>query len=250
MRNKYPEFLNIIKLDTCDSTNDYLKKNFKELKNKFPIMVSAQSQTKGKGRNNRTWFSKKNTGLYSSFGFILKVNKNLNFLPLIAGISVIETLNKIGNIECGLKWPNDVLYNNRKISGVLIENIILNNIIICISGIGINLNHSIKDFPVILKKTAISLKMITKREYKIEKINIVLANHFFKWLNKLKNNRVETIIKKSNQFSEFLRGKEISFNNNNKKINSIYQGINKNGGLILKDSTGNKKILFTGEIHL
>ncbi len=251
-QNNYLESLEVITLVQCDSTNNYLKTHYNDLKDKLPVMVTTAFQTGGRGRENRTWVSPKGKGLYSSFGFSLDCNKNLHFLPLIAGISVIETLEEIGNIEASLKWPNDVLYNDKKIAGILIENTIFDNRIYCITGIGINLNHTVGDFPGELAQKAISLKMITGSTYKYntETINSLLADIFFNWLETLTNNeeKKEKIIQAANRYSRFFKEREIQFHNNNQITRGIFKGVNSDGGLILGSKEGSITIYYSGEI--
>jgi len=246
----YPKFLKVIKFDTCDSTNNFLKKNYRKFQNEFPVLITTIEQTKGKGRETRNWFSEKNKGLYSSFAFFTKNKEHLNLLSLIAGISVSEVLNKISKNDFIIKWPNDVLYKNKKIAGVLIENIIFKKEIVSIVGIGVNLNHKQTDFPDELKESAISLKMITGKTYEVEKVNMKLSRLFFKWLDKLEKNERDKIIKKSNELGFLFKGKKVSFYNKDKIIKGIYEGINKEGGLILEEDNGVESIFFSGEICL
>ena len=250
--NNYPGFLEVITLNACNSSNNYLKNHYDELKDKLPVMVTTAFQTGGRGREKRAWFSPEGKGLYSSFGFSLDSNKNLHFLPLIAGISVIETLKEIGNIEASLKWPNDILYNGKKIAGILIENTIFDNRIYCITGIGVNLNHTVGEFPVEISQKAISLKMITGAtyKYKTETINPLLADIFFKWLAKLKNNEEKKgkIIQAANRYSRFLKKREIRFFHNNQTKSGIFKGVNSDGGLILESKEGSITIYYSGQI--
>jgi BirA family biotin operon repressor/biotin-[acetyl-CoA-carboxylase] ligase len=248
--NKYPDFLYVISLDQCDSTNNYLKKNSENLKDKLPVLVTSSLQTAGRGRVKRNWVSPKGKGLYSSFGFNLENSQNLNLLPLIAGISVIETLKKISDIELGLKWPNDILYKNKKIGGILIENIITAFDIFCITGIGINLNHTGADFPGELQDKAISLKMITGLTINTVQVNPLLAALFFQWLEKLKTGTNEEIIQTANRYSDFLKEENISFHHpaDKKIISGIFKGINRDGGLILENKQGSGTIYYSGEI--
>jgi BirA family biotin operon repressor/biotin-[acetyl-CoA-carboxylase] ligase len=247
---KYPDFLYVIPLDQCDSTNNYIKTNHENLKDKLPVLVTSSFQTAGRGREERTWTSPKGKGLYSSIAFILGNSQNLNLLTLIAGISVIETLKKITVIELGLKWPNDILYKNKKIAGILIENIITASNIFCITGIGINLNHTAADFPGELKDKAVSLKMITGLTTNAEQINPLLAAILFQWLEKLKTDATEEIIQTANRYSRFLKDKNISFHHpsDNKIISGIFKGINHDGGLILEKREGTTAIYYSGEI--
>lgn len=281
---EYPGFLGIIALESCDSTNNFLKENYEKLKETLPVLITTSQQTGGRGRYNRTWDSKKDMGVYSSFGFYLETSIKLSLIPLAAGISVIDTLNDIKRIQCGfmsnahgaahkgissrhtpgsgqgnlnpdssiefgLKWPNDILYKNRKISGVLIENTIFKDRILCITGIGINLNHTTDDFPGRLRDTAVSLRLITGKISKIEEVNKVLSHIFFSWLRKLKNNEEEEIIARANQYSSFLKGQPITFHQDNKITKGFYLGINRDGGMILENSRGDKKIYYSGEPH-
>lgn len=255
-QNDYPGCLEVITLDVCDSTNRYLKSHYDLLKDNLPVLVTAACQTGGRGRNNRTWLSLKDKGLYSSFGFSLDSNKNLHFLPLLSGITVIETLKKISDmdLELELKWPNDILYNGRKMAGILIENTIFDNRMFCVTGIGINLNHTKDDFPVELAQKAISLKMITGSmyQYKVETINPLLADIFFNWLETLKNNKnggeKETIIQTANRYSRYLKDREIQFFHNNQITRGIFKGINGDGGLILETNGHNTVLYYSGEI--
>ena len=97
--------------------------------------VIALQQTEGKGRGDRSWESPTG-GLYFSL-----VSPSHPLLPLIAGISVIQTLNDITD-KLNLKWPNDIMLDGKKVGGILCESDGKNSVV----GIGINLNN-IPSFP-------------------------------------------------------------------------------------------------------
>jgi BirA family transcriptional regulator, biotin operon repressor / biotin---[acetyl-CoA-carboxylase] ligase len=248
----YPENLQVITLEQCDSTNNYLKKQQDLLLRRLPVLVTSNLQTAGRGRDQRNWISQRGKGLYSSFGFKLDNRQNLNLLPLIAGISVIETLKQVSPGDLTLKWPNDILYHGQKIAGILIENIIAEAGIFCITGIGINLNHCAADFPGILRDKAVSLKMITgcAADYRVEEINPLLAVVFFHWLERLKNNAREEILQTARQYTHFLENKPISFHHPSahEPVTGIFRGINHDGGLILEDNDGLRHTYYSGEI--
>jgi BirA family transcriptional regulator, biotin operon repressor / biotin---[acetyl-CoA-carboxylase] ligase len=248
--NKYPDFLRVIILEHCDSTNNYIKTNYKTLKEKIPVLVTSSLQTAGRGRWQRNWISPSGQGLYSSFGFQPGDKQNLNLLPLVAGISVIETLNKITGFQWELKWPNDVLYKNKKVAGILIENIIMADDIFCIIGIGINLNQTAADFPGELQDKATSLNIVTGFKANAGEINPLLAHSLFQWLEKIKTNNPSEIIQTANRLSGALKGKKISFHHpeDNKMISGIFNGINDDGGMILENAEGRTAIHYSGEI--
>ena len=139
----------IIHFDKLDSTNDYLKENYQKLVNN--TVISTSFQEKGKGRLGRIWQNKPNKDLALS---ILIKNNFLDFneYSLIAGASVYLTLKELG-INSKIKWPNDILINDKKVSGILCEAISYNQNIECvIVGIGININST--GFNISLKNKA------------------------------------------------------------------------------------------------
>lgn len=104
---------------------------FHEMKGESDFVVVADEQTKGKGRMGREWLSPIG-GLYLSI-----VTKKNPLLPLISGVAVANSLKNFG-LNPVLKWPNDVIVGNKKISGILIE--CLDDF--AIVGIGININKT------------------------------------------------------------------------------------------------------------
>lgn len=133
--------------DDIDSTQlqalSILKKEQENAKN---IIIMARTQSAGKGRMERKWQSPLG-GLWLSI--ILKPDISaslLTFFPLAIGISICETIKEITGIKPKLKWPNDVLINNKKVAGTIIDaGIEKDKIDYIIVGIGINLNFSTKD---------------------------------------------------------------------------------------------------------
>lgn len=132
----------IIRLEEIDSTNRYLK-NYREEGDEEMIVAVADYQTAGKGQGTHTWESEKGKNLL----FSLKVYPHWipvrrQFVLSMAGaLAVKDALDSyVGNIT--LKWPNDVYWNDQKISGTLIENTIdSKGIKSCVFGIGLNVNQ-------------------------------------------------------------------------------------------------------------
>ncbi len=165
----------LIELDTIDSTNEYLKSNYRKLPN-FTI-VKANYQTNGHGQFGRGWESNNNENLM----FSILVKKNLPFItndinPIIVS-AIFNTLDEF-DIDAQFKYPNDIFIGNRKIAGILIETKYDNNDLeYMIIGIGLNINQ--EKFETL---SAISLKQIIKKE--------IDSNHVFKRLVKHISNNV------------------------------------------------------------
>lgn len=138
-------FKNIIYYDVLDSTNNFLKEIVREKKISESMIIVANFQNKGVGRRNSSWESKKNKNLlFSMFLPNDKLKSSLiNYLNIITSLSIIYTLKKyVDNEEIKIKLPNDILVNNKKISGILIETKVSKNYFKeIIIGVGININQ-------------------------------------------------------------------------------------------------------------
>lgn len=126
-------------------------------------VVIAEEQISGRGRMERSWHSPKYTGIWMSL--ILRPNIPLQKAPqltLLTAVSVVQAIEDLTELHPEIKWPNDILINGKKITGILTElqaeSDRIHSIII---GIGINVNQRITDFPLDLQNTATSI-MIEK----------------------------------------------------------------------------------------
>jgi len=124
-------------------------------------MVTAACQTCGRGRRERKWDSPPGTGLYASF--ILRPDwlaKKAPNLAIIGGMAAFHALEKAGVKNLRVKWPNDILANGKKISGVLVEpRIGENRIEFAVVGIGINVGQELDGFPPELRDRATSCRI-------------------------------------------------------------------------------------------
>jgi len=166
--------LNVIYKETVDSTNTFADKLSKRDDKEY--LIIADTQTKGKGQRKNLWFSPKSIGLY--FSIILKrlPTKNIINEPVFWGEKVKKTIEKLVDVKCSIKPPNDVLIDNKKVAGVLLESKIIGNICkTLIIGIGVNINNKKNDFSDELKKTATSLYLESGK--KIDRV-FFLQNFF------------------------------------------------------------------------
>jgi len=161
--------MHIIKVDATESTNSLAREWFNTNRNNSPICIVASDQTSGRGQRGAKWVS--NAGENLTFSVIYPkpcIAISDQFLISAAvGLQIIKALKliKINNLK--LKWPNDIMADNYKIGGVLIENILQNNVITAsIIGIGLNINQV--HFPDLPK--AASIKNLTGTIYSIDEV--------------------------------------------------------------------------------
>ena len=124
-------------------------------------VVTADRQTRGRGRRERKWESPAGTGLYVSFvlrpGWLAKKAPDL---AIVAGMAAFHALEKAGVKNLRVKWPNDILANGRKICGVLVEpRIGEGRIEFAVVGIGINVGQGTDDFPPEIRELATSCQL-------------------------------------------------------------------------------------------
>lgn len=244
----YPSRLTVIRLDTATSTNDYIKNDIERFREDFPVMVISPEQTGGRGRENRTWQSKANLGIYVSFGVHIRRPENVSVLSSAVGVAAVRSLRALAPVAAQLKWPNDIMFCNQKLGGILIENMIGEDEVTSVIGIGLNLNHLRRDFSAELSRSATSVRLITGRKVSIEETARILSRNLLDTVDEVNGGQGASIIGMANRYSECYLDKEISFSQNRKTIRGVFRGIHPDGGLILEIEDGIRQILYSGEI--
>ena len=240
--------MKIIKLDAIDSTNSYLKKLLnKESLDDLTVVVSKH-QTKGRGRNGNLWSNKPSLNLafsiYKRFSDF-EIDKKF-MLNVISSISVYETLKKYNLLDLTIKWPNDIMTVDKKISGILIENNIRGNRIKhSVIGIGININQS--EFKNLPKATSIFIE--TGKLNSVETIAQELQKILEKNFNRFKVNEDELL----NYYNSLLYRKNETSNfsaNDVGKFQGEIINVSKNGEITIRESNKQLSKYYENKIKL
>lgn len=228
----------IINFDTLPSTNKYLKEHYNEYE-EFSVVIT-DNQTNGKGRMARVWNSTSNS---LTFSILLKPNLDANKIAnisLVAGASICKVINKY--IPSLIKWPNDIIVNNKKLAGILVEGVSTNTVEAIIVGIGINVNDEKFDDDLLIKAT--SLKNELNKEINKQQLLQEILNEFYDLYIKFINNNNDYLDICVN--NNYLKEKEVYLNNEPIKVLDITN----NGNLLVEDINNNKKELYFGEVTL
>ena len=223
--------MKIIKLDAIDSTNSYLKKLLtKESLDDLTVVISKH-QTKGKGRNGNIWANDASLNLaFSIYKRFNRLNINKKFiLNLISSISVFHLLSENKLNKLTIKWPNDIMSENKKISGILIENSVKGNFINhSVIGVGINVNQrKFKNLP-----NATSMFIETGHEFSLDTLASRLGEIFSKNFLQYEKNEGALLKYYNNQL--FLKNTDSNFiTKDGKRFSGKITRINKNGELII-----------------
>jgi BirA family biotin operon repressor/biotin-[acetyl-CoA-carboxylase] ligase len=174
--------MKILKLDAIDSTNSYLKDLIKENDVSNWTVVVAEYQKNGKGQLDNSWFSDRGKNL--TFSIIVKMDhlkvKHQHYLNYSISIALYNVLKYYIPKKLSIKWPNDILSANDKVSGILIENSIKNDAVkYAIIGIGLNVNqvHFPKDITNATSLKNILMKTLDKDEL-LDKILLEIQYQF------------------------------------------------------------------------
>ena len=199
--------LNIEIFNELDSTNNYLKKLGSQGEKENQLVI-ALSQTGGRGRMGRSFYSPNGTGIY--FSLLLHpeyaIEKSL-FLTVMAAVSVAETVMKYNSNDVRIKWVNDVYIDEKKVCGILTEGAINANKMLdyAVVGIGINVIAPENGFPDDIKDIATAIFPGNAEEDIKEKIVADVVNKFLDMYNGIDTN----FVNRYKQYS-YLTGKEIN----------------------------------------
>jgi len=236
----------ILRVKSCPSTNDLAKELALSGESEGTVVI-AEEQTKGKGTKGRSWYSARKKGLYLSI-ILNPPFADISLLPLVAGLAVSEAILSYLGIKAWLKWPNDVVWEGKKLGGILCESGFLGNRVnYAILGIGLNISHEQEDFPKGIRSQAISMKLI-KNEKIEEDIFLdrlwLFLNH---WYGCFLKEEKQEILRAYQEKSVLFLGEKIALLTEREVLSGIYRGLDLQGGLIL-ERDGLRESFFSAEI--
>lgn len=226
----------IVVFETIHSTNHYLK-SFKHSSSiRFCL---AEQQTDGKGRLNRQWVSPFGKNIYLSCLYPFRKDvSELSGLSLVMSLAVIKTLKSFGISErLHVKWPNDILYDKKKLSGSLIEiQAETHGCCQAIIGIGINVNMQPEDVQSIMQPWT-AMQMILQKEVDRNEVCIRLIGNMLDYLQQFCDQGLSSFMLEWKQADGLLH-QSIVLKNINDSIMGKVMGINEQGHLLLQLENG------------
>ena len=221
--------INHIKLETINSTNDFMLSLKDSLVFKEGLLVTASYQSGGNGQRGKAWESNANENLLLSVLIEPKLKLvEQSLISRIVALSVCDLLKIIG-IEAEIKWPNDILVAKQKIAGILIQNKAQGNFIThSVIGLGLNVNQIL--FKAYSPK-ATSLRLQLNKEYEILEIQEQFLSFLFVRLMRLKKGKNQ-----DNEYLKalFLKDTPAAFESDNKQFTGIIKGVSESGKLLIK----------------
>jgi len=208
-------------------------------------IILAGEQTEGKGRLQRKWISTR-----GNLSFSLILRPNIDLVPgliMMASLAVASTIEKLTGLKTQIKWPNDVLIKDKKVSGILIQNeIFRSNLKYSIIGIGINVNLHVKDYPEIAP-LATSLSDELGKELSLTEVICHLLTEIETLYEKLPERDYLYHQWKSRMY---ILGQNIYLYQGDQVIPGRAESVGKDGSLIMRNQEGKLIRILAGDVSL
>ncbi|GAG61370.1 unnamed protein product [marine sediment metagenome] len=211
-------------------------------------LIIAERQSAGKGRLSREWFSPVG-GIWLSIVLYPQLSPSyISRITLMTAVAAVKAIKICTQIESQIKWPNDILINEKKVCGILTEMSaeldIINWVVV---GIGINVNIDHREFPEDIQENTISLKEALDKEVLRVKLVQTFLQEFEKYYEKLKRKEFPSILGEWKLYSHTL-GKKIRADIGERIVTGEAIDINESGALILKKEDGELIEIISGTI--
>lgn len=230
--------------DEINSTNEYLLNHCHRLEN--GSLCLAESQTAGRGRRGRQWYSPQGQNLYFSmlWKYPLPQTDQLSSLSLVVAVIIAETFEELGVADIQIKWPNDIYYQDKKAGGILIESKLDRSGISLVIGIGLNLAMNTID-PNIINQPWADLAQF---HFDRNQLAAKLATKLQQGLQTYPETGFAEYSQRWQKFDCFFQ-KAVKLVTETAEIHGISLGINQKGELLL-EREGNIDAFAIGEISL
>ncbi|MGZ7135149.1 MAG: biotin--[acetyl-CoA-carboxylase] ligase [Methanobacterium sp.] len=229
-----------------DSTNEVAKTLAEEGAPEGTVVI-AERQRKGKGRGGKPWISPIGGAWMSIILRPDTLPMNAPQLTFTAGVAAAKTIKSEYGLDVGIKWPNDILIENKKVCGILTEiSTEKDSIDYIIAGIGIDANVDLDSIPPELRDETTSLK--TEMEEEISRMILVrkFLENFEPMYNQFNQGNFKKILQKWRKYSKTI-GSNVEIRKGTEIVQGEAVGVNKEGILILELKDGTLRKIISGE---
>lgn len=232
-----------------DSTNRWAK-SLAEKGAPEGTVVVAESQSRGRGRMGRSWASALGLGLWFSLILRPKISaSNLACITILTAVVMARAIRAVTGIQIYIKWPNDLIYEERKLGGILAEiSGEMDQVNYLVLGVGINVNHTGSDFPPELADRAISLRLIKEGEISRVRILQLFLQEFEQAYFSITQTGLQDVVDYAKQYSATL-GKQVTINQGfGRVLSGQAVDLEQDGSLWLKEPGGELIKIFSGDL--
>jgi BirA family transcriptional regulator, biotin operon repressor / biotin---[acetyl-CoA-carboxylase] ligase len=235
-----------IHFQTIGSTNTWAKKHVEEFDPTTLVLITADTQTDGRGRFKRKWHSPPGLNIYATFCFFLDgARADVGQVPQLLALSTALSLESLA-FKPLLKWPNDVLLSGKKVGGILCETTSVLNGRFVICGIGLNVNMPKNEIEQI-DRPATSLMIEGGQDLAVEMVLDLVQQQFANNLNYFLIEGFTPFLEEYRKRSCFKEGDAVRFHDNQKIVEGFFYCLNADGSLTLRLKDQSLKNFYAGE---
>jgi BirA family transcriptional regulator, biotin operon repressor / biotin---[acetyl-CoA-carboxylase] ligase len=238
----------LVCLKETDSTNLQAKARAAQGADEGTVVV-AETQTSGRGRRGRSWFSSAGRSIYASI--ILRppmAPAQAPQITLMTAVAVAQTLRETAQLNATIKWPNDILIDGKKIAGILTEiSTDMDVVDYVVVGLGINVNTLEKEMPADIR--AIATSALIQKGAPVERVTLLCAllKNFERCYDQLKSDGFAPIMAQWRRMSDII-GQPVYVDVLEKRYTGIVAAVDDDGVLILEDKQGHRHRIFSGDV--
>lgn len=233
----------ILYYDAVESTNDTAKALLGEGADEGTVVVASR-QVAGRGRHGRAWFSPPG-GLYLSI--VLRPEpSHVQTLGLLSGMPVVKALRHVGVLGY-LKWPNDVVFQERKIGGILSEGVHRDSEFYAIVGIGVNTNIPKERFPEEFRDRATSIRAEVPMFVANEEFLDYFLPHYDELYRRFRSGSRDWLVKEYRGLCRTLK-REVEVDTGRGKVRGVAYDITPTGSLVVMDREGRRTEVSDGTV--
>ena len=212
-------------------------------------LILAESQTQGRGRHGRRWLAPPGSSILASVILRHRLRADQVGLPnLIGAVAIATAIKELTNLSAQIKWPNDVLIQKKKVSGVLTElEYDQHQQPFFVMGFGVNVNTTKADLPEELRASATSLRIESGRKISRVVLLQTILHRLEENYLRLKHSDIEPIIATANRLL-YLSGNWIQLQTANEIFCGQVELVDQGGGLLLRDMSGKRRKFLVGEV--
>lgn len=232
---------------SINSTNTWAKEHTDELPRDKITLITADTQTGGRGRFNRQWKSPPGENIYATFCLCVeKPPQQIGNLPQVLAVSAAAVLKNL-HFQPELKWPNDILLSGKKVGGILAETTSVTNQLCVIIGIGLNINMPLETLKQI-DQPATSLIVEAGHRFSVETVLQELQAEFTENIKLFFSDGFSPFLETYREYVTQNPEKTVRFHDNRKIWEGTLHSINEDGSLCLRLPGGEIKTFIAGEI--
>ncbi|MCD9021162.1 biotin--[acetyl-CoA-carboxylase] ligase [Cohnella silvisoli] len=239
---------NLRLLDVVASTQDELRRLAEEGASEGTLVI-AEQQTSGRGRMGRSWVSPAGKGVWMSL--LLRPPVPLPLTPqltLLAAVALSRAISRVVPVTIGIKWPNDLLVNGKKISGILLESAAEDERLrYVVVGMGISVNLDAEDYPEELLPKAVSLKMASGEAVNRSDLIAIILEEFER-LYGLYLEQGFAPIRSLWEAHAVTLNNQTTLNTPQGPVHGVPRGLDDMGGLKVELADGSYRTVYSGEV--